>query len=124
MSAPYRLVTRPVRNGPDRAEATWTPTGGELGPVADRPPRVPGCLFVEAMAQCAGMLLGDELGDRWMLAGVDACRVDPSHWGQAVDVSVRIERGSGAAARVRASASAQGREVACATLLMARLRLP
>jgi len=124
MTGPYRLLAHLDDHGAGWGTARWTPAGGELGPASHRPDRVPPSLVVEAMAQCAGMVLGREEGDRWLLAGVDACDVEPADWDVAVEVRAEVLRRSGTACRVRVTARSGDRGIGGATVLMARLRLP
>ncbi len=120
----YRLFPRLDVHGHGCGEVTWTPTGGELGPADRRPDRVPGTLALEAMAQCGGMVLGREEGDRWLLVGVDGCTVEALVWDRPLVVRAEVTRRGAAACRLGASVHDGEREVAAARLLMARLRVP
>jgi hypothetical protein len=124
MSAPYRLVTHLSRCDVTSAGAVWRPHGGELGPAGEeeRPDEVPGALVLEALAQCAGLMLGRDEADGavWMLSGVDGARFGPVRWGEDVALGCVLVRRSGPAAVVDAGATVAAGPACEARLLMVR----
>lgn len=121
--APYRMVARvTVGSGGRSASARWTPTGGELGPCAQRPDAVPPHLIIEAGVQLAGHLMAagsDETGRRWLLAGIDDLEVRPGRWDEPVDVAARLDRHVGGIGRVLVESRQDRAVLAMSTVLMA-----
>jgi hypothetical protein len=115
----FRLIDEITRVDDDAASAVWTPTGRELG--GDGGHVVP-ALVLEAMAQCAGMLLHETLGGRWLLAGIDDAEVAPITAGEPIVVSAVLTDRPGRHARLCARAQRDGRMAGAARLLMTPLR--
>jgi 3-hydroxymyristoyl/3-hydroxydecanoyl-(acyl carrier protein) dehydratase len=124
MTPPYRLVTHLSRCDGLRAEASWRPHGGELGAAQqrDRPAEVPGALVLEALTQCAGLMLcrDEPDGAMWMLSGVDGARFGPVPWGEDVGLGCVLVRRSGPAAVVDARATVAAGPACEARLLLVR----
>lgn len=122
MNGPFRLVERvEAREGPV-ATARWRPRGDELGP-ATPPTTVPSVLILEALVQCAALLLRGEsqTPDEWMLAGADAVEFSSSvDWGQEVTLCCRLERRRAMSATVLGVASAGSSTPCSARLLLTR----
>jgi len=127
MTAPYRLVTDLARCDGISAKAVWRPGGGELGAAreGDRPDLAPGALVLEALAQCAGLMLGRDEADGavWMLSGVDGARFGPVRWGEDVALGCVLVRRSGPAAVVDVGATVAAGPACEARLLMVRREL-
>ena len=127
MTAPYRLVTALAWCDDARATASWRPDGGELGVAgeAGRPPLVPGVLVLEALAQCAGLLLGraGAAGGAWLLSGVEGARFGALGWGEDVELECAVARRSGRAATIDATATGAAGGACGARILMVRVDL-
>lgn len=124
-AAPLRLVTELTQCDAKRAEARWRPNGGEFGTPAgyQRPSQVPGILVLEALAQCAGLLLQqtDVTPDtHWLLSGVDDADVNRIGWGDEVALACTLQRRSSRAAKLTATAATPQGEVCQAKILMVR----
>lgn len=107
---------------PDRAEATWRPTGREMGPARE----VPGFVTLETLAQVAGRTLAvrEADGARWLLAGVDDAVTSPVTPGRALTIVATVGHVGASAATVDVVASIDGEVVAHAALMMVRTTFP
>ncbi len=125
-AAPFRLVTKLCGCDGERAEARWRPTCGELGAAGrhERPPHVPSILVLEALVQCAGLLLQETDGgpdSYWMLSGVDDADLVQIDWDDEVALACTVQRRSSRVATLTAMATAaQGVVVCRAQILMVR----
>ena len=115
----FRLIAALTEWTADRGAALWRPADVDLG--GERPPRVPGALLLEALVQCAGMVLQQTDPDPtvfWMLAGVDDADVGVVAWHDEVIVDCTIRQRLQRAATVDANAVARDHLVCRAALLM------
>ena len=128
MSSAYRLVDALDWRSGDRGGASWRAWGAEIGGRrvgGGRPETVPPVLIVEALAQCAGLLLHDDArAGVWLLAGIDEARFAPLGWGVSVTVECAVTGRTGAVATVDGSAVAGGVTVCDARLLLVWTALP
>ncbi len=122
---PFRLVAELTRCGAEGAEARWRPTGGELGTVPrPRPQHVPSSLVLEALVECAGLLLQHIDGTPsmyWLLSGVDAADFAPTAWDHEIGLTCALLRRSSRAATLTVEATHDGHAVCHAQILMVRV---
>jgi hypothetical protein len=116
----FRLIADLTHWSADTGAARWRPGDLDLG--AERPPTVPGILVLEALVQCAGLLLQRTDPDPttfWMLVGVDDADVGVVQWDDEITMDCVIRQRTRRAATVVATAVARDLRVCRSGLLMA-----
>lgn len=108
MSGGYRMVPSVRLTEDGTGVARWTPAGDEMGATGWRAPRVAGFLVMEAMAQCAGLLLNASSGGRWLLAAVGHADIPPFRWDVPVTLTATAGVRRGRFADVSVAAAADG----------------